>query len=126
MNYEQRLKVYHEKMARITVEYGSYWNEMMEKIMYSQSVGFGKPSIVDKISNKYILSRKDLQLVFGWEEESYRPLPERKGFIGTPSYKLIKNHNHFIIKDVEVEEWLSKISEDHAALRVIRERRQIK
>ena len=107
-------------MARITVKYDSYWNEDMGKIIYSQHVGFGKPSIVDDISNAFIKSRDDLQLVFGWEEESFRPLPERKGVIGTPSYKLIKNHNHFIIKDEKVEGWLAKIAEDHEALRVIR------
>jgi len=121
MNYQERLEAYHRKMAMITIKYGSYWNEQFGRMIYSQSVGFGKPSIVDTISNRYILSRDDLQLKFGWEEETFRDLPERKGFIGTPTYKLIKNHNHFIIKDVEVENWLCKVAEDHQYLKELRE-----
>lgn len=121
MDHQERLKKYHEKMARITIEYSSYWSEINRSMIYCQSVGFGKPSIVDKISHDYILNRDDLQLVFGWEDETFRDLPERKGFIGIPTYKLIKNINHFFIKDKEVEAWLSKIAEDHQALEVIRE-----
>ena len=104
--YQQRLETYLEKMARISTEYGSGWDEEYNRTFYWQAIGYGKPSIVNTLSNNYIAERKDLELQCGFEYEDFRPLPKRKGVIGTPSYKLIKNINYFRLKDEAMEDLL--------------------
>ena len=104
--YQQRLETYHEKMARLTIEYNSEYSENLERILYVHVVGYGKPSIVDTITSDYINSRRDLELYYSFEGESFRDLPKRKGFIGTPSYKLIKNYTYFTLKDEKMEDLL--------------------
>ena len=109
--YEQRLETYHEKMAKITIEHGSDYHEDLERMLYWQSIGYGKPSIVDTLSNNYIEKRDDLELYFSWEGEVFRYLPERKGFMGKPSYRLVKNYTYFTLKDRGMEDYLSYLGE---------------
>ena len=109
--YTERLQTYHEKMAKITTEYGSDWDEEYGCMFYWQSVGYGRPSMVNALSKDYIEDRDDLELQRGFEYESFRPLPKRKGFIGTPSYKLIKYYNYFTLKNREMEDYLSYLGE---------------
>ena len=104
--YAERVQTYHEKVAKIATEYGSDYHEGYDRTIYWQSVGYGKPSIVDTISNHYIESRDDLEVWISYHFELFKPLPKRKGVIGTPSYKLIKNYIYFILKNEAMEDLL--------------------
>ena len=104
--YTERVQTYHEKKSWVNVEYNSEYSENLERMLYVHVAGYGKPSIVDTITSDYIKSRRDLDVYFSFEGESFRDLPERKGFMGTPQYRLIKNYTYFTLKDEKMEDLL--------------------
>ena len=109
--YTERVQTYHEKKSWVNVEYNSEYSENLERILYVHVAGYGKPSIVDTITSDYIKSRRDLEVYFSFEGEAFRDLPERKGLMGTPQYRLIKNYTYFTLRDEKMEDYLSYLGE---------------
>ena len=111
---KERNETHWKKKAMLKREIDGYFSEVMDQHLIRVSFGYGTDNEVMLASNQYILEMCDvLMLVDAHVSEKYIPLKEeRKGFIGTASYRRIKYEMCFSIRNEDLKEEVGFLVEE--------------
>ena len=98
---QERNEIHWKKKEILKREIDGYFSEIMDQHLIRVLFGYGTDNDVMLASNQYILDMCDvLMLVDAHVSEKYIALKEeRKGFIGTASYRKIKYEMSFSVRN---------------------------
>ena len=111
---QERSDAHWKKKEMLKREIDGYFSEVMDQYLVRVSFGYGTDNDVMLASNNYILDMCDvLMLVDAHVSEKYIALKEeRKGFIGTASYRKIKYEMSFQVRNQELAEEVANLIEE--------------
>ena len=111
---QERSDAHWKKKELLKREIDGYFSEIMDQHLIRVSFGYGSDNDVMLASNIYILDMCDvLMLVDAHVSEKYIALKEeRKGFIGTASYRKIKYEMSFQVRNQELAEEVANLIEE--------------